>query len=147
MKNLEELTQVQQQVVLPFEVRTELKNTLDNLKSVLKDNLNFLSKLLHNCMLIGKTHGAEGIFISDIENMIQKEYPNFLTYKDGHKLLQNVGKLVRQLCLRSELIEPLVAKELLATQLEFRNLLEQDITHFLDYEVQSIYDIPLIDLD
>lgn len=144
MRRAEELTEVQQRVVVPFEVRTELKSTLDNLKSILNDNLNFLSKILYNCMLIGKTHGASGVFFSDIEHMIRSEYPDVVRSEDGHKLLQNVGSLVNQICLNSKLIKSLVKNKPFEAQLEIRNLLEQDITHFLDYEVQSIYDIPLI---
>jgi len=134
-----EATQVLEKVAVPEAVKQELHQTLTILKNLLKDNPEFLKKLVQKCLWVGKKswQEKEAVFFDDIEDMIELEYPNYLQYADGHKLLQSSWVFMNQLCLKSKLIEPLIEQDTANSKDIFRELLENESITYLNYDLSA----------
>ena len=72
-------------IELPTEVIVDIEKTVGNIKDCLSTNKEFCRVLIENCLKLNK----ENFYWDDIRDLLFKEYPNLLDYKDGNKLLVN----------------------------------------------------------
>ena len=91
MKNVEDLTQENEKFVLP----KEIKDDLDCIEDILRDNPEFFDKLVKQCMKVGRNY----VYDDTITNLLAAEYPDLTTYIDGYLLIQTTDDLTKQLCM------------------------------------------------
>ena len=80
-------------------IKIELRKTLDNLKTILKDNSKFFTILIKQSVHIGKEFEGGTVFYDHIKTMIREEYPELHQYEDGPKLLDLHYDFVKYLCM------------------------------------------------
>lgn len=134
MKNSEASTHDTDRFQLPKEVKEELRDTLGNLKELLKDNSKFFNELVSKCLLVGKP-SSHNVYSDDISQMVRAEYPDLLKYEEGRKLLSNTGAFIRELCLKSEATQHCIKDYKKAENFyTWREAIECEVSNFLNIE-------------
>lgn len=67
---------VEESITIPAPVKLELKKAVDTLKYLLKDDLDFLKKIVEQCFLLGKD-----VYYNDIRKLVEEKYPD--THQGG----------------------------------------------------------------
>lgn len=127
MKNSEASTQDTERFQLPEKIKKELRETLVNLKIILKDNLNFFHELVKKCTSVGTNY----IYDREVTQMIEKEYPDLYKYESGIELLQKSHDLVRLVCLNTSDIKAFIQEMNIGAPLALRCDIQDEIVNIL----------------
>lgn len=127
MKNSEASTQDTERFQLPEKIKKELRETLVNLKIILKDNLNFFHELVKKCTSVGTNY----IYDREVAQMIEKEYPDLYKYESGIELLRKSYDLVRLVCLNTSDIKAFIQEMNIEDPLALRYDIQDEIVNIL----------------
>ena len=98
MRRSEVSTANSTQVLEDMELPEQIKDDLECIQDILRDNPEFFNKLIKECMKVGKIGQGQSVFFEDVAKLWHVEYPDLTTYTDGYKLISTTYDLVKQLC-------------------------------------------------
>lgn len=128
-KSQADLTDVAPTINITRSIKRELKNDLDQLKEILKDDPEFAEMLVKKSLLIGK-----GVYTNEIKDLISKssEALNNETYRELLNITFELGELIYG---DHELVKKELKKHSPKEWNKYKNLLRHEIEH----EVENIF--------
>lgn len=117
--------------VLSLGMKTELKNTLQKIKNILKDHPEFFSIVIEKSLLLGKEVDGHVIYRDTINKLIWDEYPDLNKYEDGPKLLTAVYKLGQLITIQCPSIRNKIIYKSENYFSELRDLITEEVHNIL----------------
>lgn len=116
---------------LSLEIKTALKNTLQKIKNLLKDNPEFSSIIIEKSLVLGKEVDGHVIYRDTINKLIWDEYPDLNKYEDGSKLLTAVYKLGQLITIQLPSIRNKIIYKSEDYFCELRDLITEEVHNIL----------------
>jgi hypothetical protein len=98
-------------------IYNETIKVLNEMKSILIDNSDFLKKLLAYVLHLGETFDGQHIYFQTIEEILFKEYPDLLKYEIGFEMRNNLSNLMHQLYVPNKEIVTTLIQQYLENQI------------------------------
>ena len=116
---------------LSNEIQTELRNTLQNLKEILKDNSDFFTALVEKSLLLGVEIDGHTVYRNAIDDFIWQEYPDLNRYDNRLELLSIVYQLGQLITLQDSRIRNKIIHKSEEYFSDLRNLVKEEVYSIL----------------
>ena len=115
---------------LSTKIQTELRNTLQNLKGILKDNSDFFTTLIEKSLLLGIEVDGDVVYRNTIDKLIWQEYPDLNRYDNGFELLSIVYQLGQLITLQDSRIRNKIIHKSEEYFSDLRDLVKEEVCSY-----------------
>ena len=115
---------------LSTKIQTELRNTLQNLKEILKDNSDFFTALVEKSLLLGVEIDGHTVYRNAIDDFIWQEYPDLNRYDNRLELLSIVYQLGQLITLQDSRIRNKIIHKSEEYFSDLRDLVKEEVCSY-----------------